>query len=226
MNRHNVLLAVLVSAVALLGLFAWHSQQIQQTPIADANVYAMDQDLSLEERIIHLPEDGHDYHVSVFVHDDWEKRPDERRLVAWWDADPRLSQVRSQVHFHVYPKSDPIYEERFAQYIQVLPAVVIQDPEGSVWHKESGAAVSRSANELGDRVARIFRRPCPCPQPSPEPVPDPTPTPPVPIPDINIDVGPNVPPQPEFPWLIAVIVVVVCFGGTLLLTLKQEIDSA
>ncbi|HUT91891.1 MAG TPA: hypothetical protein VMY37_20520 [Thermoguttaceae bacterium] len=150
------------------------------------------------EEVIDLPEDGQEYHLSIFVHDDWRKRSQERSLVAWFEAETRLKSVKAASLYHLYTSANPLYAARFKATVPTLPAVMIQDATGKVHYKASGENLPTSALECGDQVEKIFknrpyyifswRKPPPCP-PQPEPVPDVTPMPPdEEVPDTEVNV--------------------------------------
>lgn len=81
---------------------------------------------------IELPDDGKKWVVMVFTHDDWRKRPRERRVVAWFrGGNRRLTQVAVEAEFLHYKESDPMYQSRFRKpYGAKFPIVVVQDYSG------------------------------------------------------------------------------------------------
>jgi len=199
------------AALAALGFACvWSAVQTHQQARLIERLGAAQHELAAvvaepQERIVELPEDGQEYHVSVIVHDDWRRRPEERRLVAWWSSDPYLASIKAQTHFHLYTLSDPIYQSRLAHAVDRLPAVLIQTAAGRVVVKLSGENIPPSAGPLVRLIVKLWKlhplrpwlRPKPCPGPCPEPEPEPQPdvTPVEPIPD-------TLPPEPlaEFPW--------------------------
>ncbi len=204
-------------AMAVCVLFCWLSAAVVTTSSAVHDL-AVEQTADraqareVQQRITELPEDGQAYHVSICLHDDWQRRPNERALKAWWSVDPRLVTLAAQTHFHVYVESDPVFRTNIAGAVGQLPAVLIQNEHGEVKFKASGANLPESAPDLGDAVVSAFgrpyllpyrnrhNRPCPCP-PNVTPAPKP-----------NVDVNVNVPPRPipdtpihtpaSFPWLV------------------------
>ncbi len=224
-----------VAAVFCIGwaMFAVSEMQTQQAALAtfvtEQVSPAASPVVAARERIFVLPEDGKAYHVSVCVHDDWQRRPNERELLAWWKVDTRLASLAAQAHFHTYTESDPIFKTNIAPALPQLPAVLVQDETGKVHFKASGENLPGSATELGDAAVSAFwkapyllpyrrnhTRPCPCPLPSPAP--------PAPGPNINVDVGPR--PIPDtaplgkttaFPWGLALASCAVAGAAVLLL---------
>ncbi len=141
---------------------------------------------AIAEQIIELPEDGDVWHTSLFLHDDWESRGTDRRLVAWFATDSRLVSLKSQTRWHLYTPSDPIYRQRFEAAIPQFPAVVLQRGNGEVIFKATGENLSPGPEELASSINRQIRERCPGPYCRPfEPQPiTPTP-PPEPIPDLG-----------------------------------------
>ncbi len=149
---------------------------------------AVEEQIPIEE----LPETYWAWHLSLFVHDDWQQRPDEVALVTHFSADDRLVRLRRQVHDHLYTPANPMYKARYAKSIQNLPAVRLQEQDGKVIYQVGNSiAIPGTARKLGNDIARAIRercpRPRPRPEPEPEPKPNPTPIPDMPIPDISPD---------------------------------------
>lgn len=134
-----------------------------------------------QNRIVELPEDGGVWHLSLFVHADWQSRKADREVVAAFEADPQLRSLKAQAKYHLYTEADPMYRQRFAQHVPVLPAVMLQRGNGEVVFKSSAGNLDPPA--LGGQVAtQIYQYRCdngycypvqPKPTPSPTPVFDP-----------------------------------------------------
>lgn len=143
----------------------------------------------LEARIIDLPNDGDAWHTTLFVHPDWKQRPSDRRLVAAFESEPRLMSVKTQTMFHVYTTDGPDYRERFAQFVPVVPAVLVQrGADGKVIYKKSGPNVADDERKLAREVKDAIKDWCDrnrCYPIHPKPLPDtqPQPLPVEPIPD-------------------------------------------
>jgi hypothetical protein len=86
-----------------------------------------------EERVIKLPEDGQKWHVSV-VGDEKDARYQE--VIKWFDSG-KLKDLKSKVHFHAVPTTDPIYTERYKPNVRGLPTVRVQDAEGYTVYEAS-----------------------------------------------------------------------------------------
>lgn len=110
-----------------------------------------------------------------------------------------LQAMHPNAHFrHVKTKNDPI-AARYAATVGNWPAVVYQEPDGSVIFKASGKDVPRTAQEVasvGGRCRPLFR-----PDPEPTPAPVAPVAPPVYEPTVPDTVVPDVS-EPEAPaWI-------------------------
>lgn len=220
MDRKTVLLAC--GAVALLaGLILLGSMSVAQPPLTHAvDVNAGPVAVSVQGA--ELPEDGKRYCVSILVNDDWQQRPAERQLVAWWQVHPYLRSLATQTTHDVYTPKDPRYQKYFGRAIRQsdLPVVLVQDGSGKVHWKASRLDMPRGPDEMAQSVGKLFksrpyyllpwRRPKPCPEPRPCPTPvEPTPVEVQPI----FEVPPPAP-EPEQPdATVAVAVVLLVLGG-------------
>ena len=128
---------------------------------------AMENQLRLAAEVIDLPESSDAWYLSVFVHDDWQKRPQEAALVSWFTADPRLARLRDATHDRLYTESNPMYQSRFKASVPKLPAVALQRPDGGTAYKVGGdIPMPVSSDELANDLGQIFKRwKCPCPTP-------------------------------------------------------------
>jgi len=226
MNR--LLAAIQLGLLALVGgLVAWHFEHTGRLEVvADQNDRAIAKlyrglnrvrDGRVSERIVDLPETGGAWHLSIFVHQDWLKRPAERRLVAWFSVEPRLVSLKAQTHDHLYTNADPMYRLRFAKIVPLLPAVMLQDGTGKVWYKAAVGSkdvpLPSEPTMLGDKFQKLFSGgPCPWPKPKPEPEPGPGPgpdeSPDLPnIPDLDVPADRPTPAREQFPWPAAILVV-------------------
>jgi hypothetical protein len=222
MNRdtieRGVVLAVMLAVAVVAGWAALETQRTQTNvyELAESHV-AMSESIAVRERIVDLPDDSKTYYVTLFLHDNWRTRPEQRAMVAAWDSDPRLRSIKSQVRFNIYTQSDPLYQTKFRASHPVLPAVVVQDQAGKVYSKVSGADATDTEKVAGPllnlwRSRPIYvlpwRRPKPCPEPGPCPTPDEPDETPDFVPDTAI---PDVQPAASLP--IAWMIVAALVGG-------------
>jgi len=238
--------AVVAIAVVMLVWSCWESQQANQAVArygqshdqlvqSHVEVRGVTEDMAREavrQRIVKVPDDGEAYHVSLFLHDDYRKRPLDRSLVAWWEVDPVLKSVKAQTHFHTFLASNPLYKSRFAKAVPTLPAVMIQKSEGKVMYKASGANLPPSPWQMSNDVARLFKnrpyyvlpwrrpKPCPTPGPKPDPLPDEN--------DGDIIIDTVIPDtvlqaraQPGFPWGIGALVVLAAAGISFYVNMRR-----
>jgi hypothetical protein len=198
------LLALIPMTLALfLGVEALLTAQAAAVAAARPRVVTQYVGAPVEERLLDLPEDGDVWHTSLFVHPNWQAVPAERRLVAAFETEPRLVSLKAQTKYHLYTTDDPIYRDRFASAVPVIPSLVLQRSDGEVIYKSSGDRVADDPHALGHAIKDTIRKQCPdgrcrpiVPRPQPEPVPQPEPIP---------DLGPPVPEEPNhlLPILIA-----------------------
>lgn len=142
------------------------------------------------ERVVNLPNDSEKWHLSI-VGVDGEARYEE--ILAWFDGDDALKQVRSQVHFREIDSNTVIYMTRYAPNISGLPTVRLQKHNGEVVYEASGSDLPLSAGGLYGALANAsskaqglgifrpwgrYRRVGPCPDNS---CPPREPAPPLPI---------------------------------------------
>jgi len=208
MNRVQELVIPFLVCLCLLGIGIVVADAVQdQTgtslvsyvlpPNEEAPLTAAVEPAEVEEEIPidALPDTGGMWHLSLFLNDDWEQRPDEVQVVRHFSTDCRLRRLREQTHTHIYTPSNPLYTHRYAKSIQRVPAIRLQQRDGKVIYQVGNAiAVPATAKKLGNDIARAIKERCPFPRPRPEPTPGPTPTPrPTPIPDMVPDVTPDTP---------------------------------
>jgi hypothetical protein len=96
-------------------------------------------------RLDQLPDLTRAWHTSIFVHSDYQNRPEEKALVEAFDTVPELADLKGKTTFHVYTADSPHYRERLRKYYPVLPAVVVQRADGSIYFKASGPAATAGA---------------------------------------------------------------------------------
>lgn len=178
----------------------------------------------VNDRVIHLPEDGGSYHTTILTHTNWEGVSRDRELVAWFTSDPRLASLRAQTHFHHYTDSNPLYRTRLAAAVpqQELPAVMIQSADGAVLCKFSGNTLPGDPMSLGDMLSDCFPRPAPPPAPGPQPLPPPnTPY----IPDTRPTPPPGGPGGNDPGIMVAIIALIIGGVAALADSIKDKISK-
>lgn len=137
-----------------------------------------------------LPETSHAWFLSLFLHDDWQERPDEVQLVTWFSTEPRLKSLKAQMHTRLYTPSNPLFAARYAKSFPSLPGVMLQKSDGNAIYKVgSSIPIPQTAGGLANRIIEAIKERFPdCrPRPKPTPVPDETPKPsPNVIPDMPV----------------------------------------
>ena len=144
-------------------------------------MFPSDQQRPAGERVTQLPEDGASWHTTLFTSNDWRERPDENMVVAAFYTDASLTRLRQQTNWNHYTPDNRLWKS-YSSVNRVLPSVVVQDPEGAVVFKSSGAAMNEAGatpvRSLAKSIAAAIRRHCPrCPLIRPQPKPDPEPKP-------------------------------------------------
>jgi hypothetical protein len=146
-----------------------------------------------EERVVNLPQDAGKWYVSV-VGDATSARYQE--VLGWFNTDPNLKKLTSQVHLLQVTTGTAIYKERYQPNVKGLPTVRMQKADGTVVYEAAGKNIPMTAAGLYGAMAsaaqtaqgirpilpwrRNMENRCPGPQPAPNPTPDPTPDEPVP----------------------------------------------
>ncbi len=205
-SLQNISAAGVLMLLIALAINAGH---IEETPSLSPPTTASPTTLSppvYRERVLTLPEDAGVWHTTVVYP---EKNPSDgasRRLAAALASDERLRSLTAQTSTHVYALSDPLWRHRLQKYYSVAaPAIIVQQPDGRVCYKASGANLPSDADALADDIAAALGQCRPRPSPTPTPSPVPTPDPP---PSLIPDITPAPPPASDegtsVLWMIAV----------------------
>lgn len=182
---------------------------------------ASDGVITVQERVITLPQDQTTWYVSLFGNTNDVKF---QELKVWFKTNEGLADLRKQVHYNEYTTDQERYK-RYAASMPGLPCVRIQNGKGVVTSEFWSDNIPLSSEALfqgicGDlknktswgslgRRRNNWCRPRPQPQPQPPPQP-PEPGPPSP----DLPIGPPVivqpepepePEEPGFPWLLTVL---------------------
>ena len=186
----------------------------------------------VREQIIELPEDGEYWYLTLFLHDDWKQRADERRLVAWFESTPRLASLKAQTHWNVYTPAIPAWRTTWSNYkapcVQLQKAPMAGKP-GEVIYKATAENIPGNGDQLADDIATMitnkegFRPDC-RPRPKPEPD-DKVPPKPDTDPDAVPDMTPDKDAEPEgeeFPWIPLGIAVIATAGWILFQHMKPR----
>lgn len=195
-------LVLLVAAVAS----AWNTAEDGSTPtMLQTQMHQLARQV-YRERVLALPEDAGVWHTTVVYPDKHPSDAPSRRLAAALASEERLRSLLAQTQTHVYAVSDPLWKQRLQPHYGVAaPAIIVQQPDGRVCFKASGASLPTDAGALADGIAQAVGqcRPRPSPAPTPSPAPSPV-VPPTTIPDL----GPATPVESDdgtaVLWMIAV----------------------
>ena len=99
-------------------------------------------------------------YLSVCVDDDWQQRPDQARVVAWFSQSSRLGSARLKWHFNLYTRSNPHFRQVLAPAVgTAFPIVLLQHggrpntpPLGLVAMNCTAASMPTSPDALADAV--------------------------------------------------------------------------
>jgi hypothetical protein len=125
-------------------------------------------DQTVEDYVRVLPEDGGEFHTSVFTHSDWQRRQSDIELLAAFKGrNPKLTKLASETQFHHYTPASRVYS-RYQNHVTALPAVWVQDAEGRMIYKASGPNVPQDSFRLFDDIREAFQERFPnrCPGPN------------------------------------------------------------
>ncbi|HTN73745.1 MAG TPA: hypothetical protein VL096_00810 [Pirellulaceae bacterium] len=152
------------------------------------------------ERVLQLPEDAGVWHTTVVYPEKTPSDAASRRLAAALVADERLRSLIAQTHTHVYSLHDPLWQQRLQKHYGVAaPAIIVQQPDGQVCYKASGANLPTDPSLLADEIAQSLSQCRPKPTPSPQPTPQPQPAL---IPDLNTRTPANESDDSHLLWLV------------------------
>jgi hypothetical protein len=215
---HSIMKAVIFGLLfaGLAGLYVKPSEiKVPEAPVAKV----------VNFQAIELPEDGQKYYTTLCLPDNWKEREGCRKLVSWFETDPRLAGLKNSTHFAIYTESDVLFRERYAAAVGPTPCVFVNAANGKTLYAthvipESGAAL---ADEIASRPAGGWRRDrrrqgvwnpnCPNGNPFCKPeVPEaPEPAPVAPVAPVEV-----IPDTPKHDWWALLIVIVAGVVGAAL----------
>jgi len=101
------------------------------------------------ERVFNLPQDSDKWFMSV-IGDGGDRHTE---ILAWFDENADLAELKSQVHFHRITTDSRAFKDRYAKNVTELPTIRVQKSDGYVVYEVSGAAVPDDAGDLLSEVA-------------------------------------------------------------------------
>ena len=175
---------------------------------------ASDGVITVQERIVTLPQDQATWYLSLFGD---TNDPIFQELKAWFKTNEGLANLKKQVHYNEYT-TDQVRYDRYAKSMPGLPCIRVQNGEGVVTseHWKDNIPMSSKAlfqgicGDLKDKTSwgclrrRRNDRCNPQPQPQPEPQPEPPPDLPIGPPKIQPEPEPE-PEAPGFPWGLTIL---------------------
>jgi hypothetical protein len=127
MKRWRIWLTCLVVYVLMLGAFSMALGQ------------------EARERVFDLPQDETKWFISVVG----EKGDSHyQMLLAWFDENADLNELKEQVHFHMITTGSVAYKERYADNTPALPMVRLQRADGYVAYEAASGALPDTSGGL------------------------------------------------------------------------------
>jgi hypothetical protein len=117
-------------------------------------------ELSPEERVLDLPEDGHTWHTILILRPEWRSLPAERRAEAMFHTEPLLASLRHQTHWHLMT-TDQAEFQKFRALVNATPCLLVERANGEVVYRESGPELARRPHALTHAIRREIERHCP-----------------------------------------------------------------
>jgi hypothetical protein len=114
----------------------------------------------VEQRVLDLPEDGNQWHTSLFVRPDWRGLPAERRAEAMFHSEPLLASLKAQTHWHLTTTDAPEFD-KFRALVTATPCLLLQRANGEVVYRESGPELGHEPHSLTHAIRKEIQRHCP-----------------------------------------------------------------
>ena len=115
---------------------------------------------AIEERVVNLPEDGHQWHTILFLRPEWKSLPDERKAESLFHSEPWLVSLKSQTHWHLIT-TDQTEFAKFRPLVNATPCLVIERANGEVVYRESGPDLAHRSGGLMRSIRKEIERHCP-----------------------------------------------------------------
>lgn len=175
--RTSILYGLLAVALATAGVIYWQETSAQQrlaileeaqanetTRVAYAEAESKMKEKRIRDRVIHLPEDGNAWYVTLVLSDDWKTKTGQREMAAWFDIHPELASLKRQTHFQIITPNEKIFPE-WAKGLRV-PAVCVTTKKGKAYYRATGNNIPADPDRLASEISDCFPKPNPN-QPAP-----------------------------------------------------------
>ncbi|MGE5194068.1 MAG: hypothetical protein ACM3U2_16355 [Deltaproteobacteria bacterium] len=116
--------------------------------------------VTVEERVIDLPEDGNQWHTILILRGGWQSVPEERRAEAMFHTEPLLISLKHQTHWHLIT-TDQTDCAKFRPLVDVTPCLIVERANGQVVYRESGPDLGKHPHALTHSIRREIQRHCP-----------------------------------------------------------------
>jgi len=113
-----------------------------------------------EERVLDLPEDGHQWHTILILRPNWQSLPAERKAEAMFHSEPLLASLKHQTHWHLIT-TDQTEFGKFQALVDVTPCLIVERANGQVVYRESGLRLGSNPRGLTLAIRKEIERRCP-----------------------------------------------------------------
>jgi len=114
---------------------------------------------SVEERVLQLPEDGHQWHTILILSKNWKANQLERTVESMFQTDPILAGLKHQTHYHLIT-TDQAEFEPFRSVVTSTPFLCVELPDGHVVAKHSGQDLAQHLGNLPHALKREIGKKC------------------------------------------------------------------
>lgn len=154
--------AVLLPAGARLYLRETRRLAVLETEMAQSRAAAGEacRAACTQQRIVDLPEDGHQWHTILLLRAGWQSRPAERRAEAMFHSEPLLVSLKHQTHWHLITSDQPEFA-KFGALVDATPCLIVERANGEVVYRESGPQLGAHSRALTRAIQKEIERHCP-----------------------------------------------------------------
>lgn len=162
-----LLTTIALAALALAATALWNTSQT--TRWYDARMAGLESQIAAcdrpatplaEERVLDLPEDGHQWHTILILRPNWKGLPAERRAEAVFHTEPVLVSLKHQTHWHLMT-TDQAECVKFRGLVDATPCLIVERGNGEVVYRESGPELGKHPHALTHAIRKEIERHCP-----------------------------------------------------------------
>lgn len=108
-----------------------------------------------KERVVHLPQDGNKFFVTVFGN---PNDPKFNEIKGWFVNVPELAKLKAETNFNAISTTSVDYRDKYAKHVATTPTIRVQTAAGGVVYQVSGASIPMSGQALSKAVNTEFLR--------------------------------------------------------------------